>query len=112
MLQDMMSAVLTKFLIPHLRFHSTGINSICQTYTHSGSRTQLEFHEQTVDSLIKVMDDAANPRVLSHAAARIIKFCDEVTRPVIERFLERLCRSFKFCLCFHIVSLWSKPSQS
>jgi hypothetical protein len=47
-----------------------------QLSTDFGPDLQNALHETVVPSLIAVMDDAANPRVQSHAAAAVINFTE------------------------------------
>lgn len=97
-LQDMITPALMMFRDPHPRVRWAAINCIGQMCTDFGPRIQADFHEPIVNSLIGVMDDAANPRVQSHAAAAVINFCDEATPVIIAPYLDRLLEKLQTLL--------------
>lgn len=89
-LGDVIELALARFGDPHPRVRWAAINCIGQMCTDFGPRIQKEFHSRIVSHLIAVMDDTANPRVQSHAAAAVINFCDEATPGVIGPYLDAL----------------------
>lgn len=95
---EMITPALVLFRDPHPRVRWAAINCIGQMCTDFGPRIQEEFHEHIVNSLISVMDDAANPRVQSHAAAAVINFCDAATPAVIAPYLDRLLEKLQALL--------------
>lgn len=97
-LGEMISPALMRFRDPHPRVRWAAINCIGQMCTDFGPRIQKEFHEHIVNSLIDVMDDSANPRVQSHAAAAVINFCDEASPAVIAPYLDRLLEKLQTLL--------------
>lgn len=89
-LGQVISMALSRFADPHPRVRWAAINCIGQMCTDFGPRIQEDFHAQIVPSLIAVMDDSANPRVQSHAAAAVINFCDEASPSIISPYLNAI----------------------
>eukprot|EP00184_Porphyridium_aerugineum_P000216 CAMPEP_0184696160 /NCGR_PEP_ID=MMETSP0313-20130426/3546_1 /TAXON_ID=2792 /ORGANISM="Porphyridium aerugineum, Strain SAG 1380-2" /LENGTH=1101 /DNA_ID=CAMNT_0027154733 /DNA_START=266 /DNA_END=3571 /DNA_ORIENTATION=- len=89
-LGSVIQMALQRFVDPHPRVRWAAINCIGQMCTDFGPRIQREFHAQIVPALIHVMDDTANARVQSHAAAAVINFCDEATPEIIGPYMEQL----------------------
>lgn len=89
-LGDVIELALNRFADPHPRVRWAAINCIGQMCTDFGPRIQTDFHSRIVSHLVAVMDDTANPRVQSHAAAAVINFCDEATPEIIAPYLDAL----------------------
>jgi importin-5 len=89
-LGQVIAMAISRFSDRHPRVRWAAINCIGQMCTDFGPRIQEEFHGQIVPSLIAVMDDAANPRVQSHAAAAVINFCDEASPSIIAPYLNSI----------------------
>ena len=47
-----------------------------QLETDLGPELQNQLHDKVLPALVSVMDDVANPRVQSHAAAAVINFTE------------------------------------
>lgn len=97
-LGQVIAMALSRFTDPHPRVRWAAINCIGQMCTDFGPRIQEEFHAQIVPSLIAVMDDSANPRVQSHAAAAVINFCDAATPSLIAPYLQALLMKLRSLL--------------
>lgn len=89
-LGDVIGMAVSRFGDPHPRVRWAAINCIGQMCTDFGPTIQEEYHGKIVPALIAVMDDTANPRVQSHAAAAMINFCDEATPEIIEPYLHQI----------------------
>lgn len=55
--------------------------------TDFGPKLQRLFHSEIVPRLIKGLDDAQNPKVVAHACAATINFCEKVERVTLEAYL-------------------------
>lgn len=97
-LGQVIAMALSRFRDPHPRVRWAAINCIGQMCTDFGPHIQEDFHEQIVPSLIAVMDDSANPRVQSHAAAAVINFCDEATPSIIGPYLHAILTKLRSLL--------------
>lgn len=89
-LQAVIAMLLQHFLDPHPRVRWAAINAVGQLSTDFGPGLQTQFHAQVLPSLVAVMDDAANPRVQSHAAAAVINFTENCEKKIMEVYLERV----------------------
>ena len=76
-LQFVVAQVLSRFADPHPRVRWAAINAIGQMLTDMSPVLHRTYHEQIVGSLLQIMEDVANPRVRSHAAACVVNFCDK-----------------------------------
>ena len=76
-LQFVVAQVLARFADPHPRVRWAAINAIGQMLTDMSPVLHRNYHEQIVGSLLQIMEDVANPRVRSHAAACVVNFCDK-----------------------------------
>ena len=78
----------------HPRVRWAAINAIGQMCTDLGPELQHRAHAAVMPGLIRVMDDAGNPRVQAHAAAAVVNFaeeCDpEVLAPYMDALLQKL----------------------
>lgn len=75
-LQFVVAQVLSRFSDPSPRVRWAAINAIGQMLTDMHGVLHRSFHEQIVGCLLQIMEDVANPRVRSHAAACVVNFCD------------------------------------
>lgn len=97
-LGQVINLALARFRDPHPRVRWAAINCIGQMCTDFGPGIQMDYHAQIVPHLILVMDDSANPRVQSHAAAAVINFCDEASPAVIAPYLDPLLAKLQVLL--------------
>mmetsp|Transcript_481 Transcript_481/g.866 ORF Transcript_481/g.866 Transcript_481/m.866 type:complete len:1101 (-) Transcript_481:101-3403(-) len=97
-LGSVINMALQRFGDSHPRARWAAINCIGQMCTDFGPRIQREFHAQILPALILVMDDSANPRVQSHAAAAVINFCDEATPEIITPYMDTLLKKLLLLL--------------
>lgn len=75
-LQFVVGQVLSRFSDPNPRVRWASINAIGQMLTDMSPVLHRTYHEQIVGALLQIMEDVANPRVRSHAAACVVNFCD------------------------------------
>ena len=61
-----------------------------QLETDLGPELQNQLHDKVLPALVSVMDDVANPRVQSHAAAAVINFTENCKKEVLEPYLDGL----------------------
>ncbi len=76
-LQFVVGQVLSRFTDPNPRVRWAAINAIGQMLTDMSPVLHRSFHAEIVGSLLQIMEDVANPRVRSHAAACVVNFCDK-----------------------------------
>ena len=79
-----------RFGDPHPRVRWAAINAMGQLETDLGPDLQNQFHAKVLPSLVNVMDDVANPRVQSHAAAAVINFTENCKKEVLDPYLQGL----------------------
>lgn len=63
---------------------------------------QEKFHDKIIPSLLPILDDFQNPRVLTHAGAALVNFCELCPKSVLAGYLDtiipKLENAFKFGL--------------
>ena len=74
---------------------------------------QEKFHDKIIPSLLPILDDFQNPRVLTHAGAALVNFCELCPKSVLAGYLDtiipKLETAFKFgltevmCVCVYCV---------
>eukprot|EP00960_Hanusia_phi_P047379 758377-Hanusia_phi.AAC.3 len=74
----------------HPRVRWAAINAMGQLETDLGPDLQERYHAVVLPALITVMDDNANPRVQSHAAAAVINFTEDCKKDTVQPYLEGL----------------------
>lgn len=74
----------------HHRVRWAACNTIGQMSTDFGPEFQKMFHSSVLPGLVAVMDDKANPRVQSHAAAAVINFCEHCPEQLLAPYLDPL----------------------
>jgi len=89
-LELVLRQIAARFGDPHPRVRWAAINAMGQLETDLGPDLQNTHHGLVLPALIAVMDDAANPRVQSHAAAAIINFTENCDKGVLGQYLEAL----------------------
>lgn len=91
-LESIIRSVLPFFQDPHPRVRWAACNTAGQMSTDFTPQLQNKFHAQVLPALIGLMDDAANPRVQSHAASAVINFCEGCTPDILAPYLDSLLR--------------------
>lgn len=86
-LETIVAQVAARFADPHPRVRWAAINAMGQLETDLGPDLQNQFHQQVLPALVTVMDDTANARVQSHAAAAVINFTENCKKEVLEPYL-------------------------
>lgn len=89
-LELIVDQVAARFGDPHPRVRWAAINAMGQLETDLGPDLQNQFHAKVLPSLVNVMDDVANPRVQSHAAAAVINFTENCKKEVLDPYLQGL----------------------
>lgn len=89
-LSTIVDQVAARFADPHPRVRWAAINAMGQLETDLGPDLQNQFHEKVLPALVSVMDDVANARVQSHAAAAVINFTENCKKEVLEPYLQGL----------------------
>ena len=89
-LGDIIQTVLASFQDPHPRVRWAAINAMGQLETDLGPDLQNQLHAKVLPALVSVMDDTANARVQSHAAAAVINFCEHCERKTLRPYLQGL----------------------
>ena len=82
--------VAARFADQHPRVRWAAINAMGQLETDLGPDLQNQFHDKVLPALVTVMDDTANPRVQSHAAAAVINFTENCKKEVLDPYLNGL----------------------
>jgi len=86
-LETIVNQVAARFGDAHPRVRWAAINAMGQLETDLGPDLQNQFHQIVLPALVSVMDDVANPRVQSHAAAAVINFTENCKKEVLEPYL-------------------------
>ncbi|KAJ2866574.1 importin subunit beta-3 [Coemansia aciculifera] len=89
-LQKILELIVPFFKDPHARVRYAVCNCVGQMSTDFSPALQEKHHALVLAGLIPVMDEAAVPRVQAHAAAAMVNFAEEVTRIVLEPYLDTL----------------------
>eukprot|EP00698_Gefionella_okellyi_P011181 TRINITY_DN2935_c0_g1_i1.p1 TRINITY_DN2935_c0_g1~~TRINITY_DN2935_c0_g1_i1.p1 ORF type:complete len:1109 (-),score=299.02 TRINITY_DN2935_c0_g1_i1:650-3934(-) len=89
-LGSILQMVLNHFADPHPRVRYAACNAIGQMSTDFGPHLQESFHAIVLPALLSLMDDAANPRVQSHAAAAVINFTEHCKKETLHPYLDTL----------------------
>ncbi|KAJ2336135.1 importin subunit beta-3, partial [Coemansia sp. RSA 2681] len=89
-LQKILELIVPFFKDPHARVRYAVCNCIGQMSTDFSPQLQEKHHALVLAGLIPVMDEAAVPRVQTHAAAAMVNFAEEATRLVLEPYLDAL----------------------
>lgn len=89
-LDRVMSLIMPTCQDPEPRVRWAFCNTVGQMATDFGVLFQGRYHEHVVNALISLMDDTANQRVQSHAAAAVVNFCDHCKPELLDNYLERL----------------------
>lgn len=77
-LEKIVAMILPCFEDPSPRVRWAALNAIGQMSTDFGPKLQRQFHKEIVPRLIKGLEDTANPKVVAHACAATINFCEKV----------------------------------
>jgi hypothetical protein len=91
-LDVIMEMIFPLFQDSHERVRWAACNAVGQLATDFGPLFQARYSNKVISVLVAVMDDEANPRVQSHAAAAIINFCDHCEASILVPFLPALLR--------------------
>jgi len=89
-LETIVNQVTARFGDPHPRVRWAAINAMGQLETDLGPDLQNQLHAKVLPALVSVMDDTANARVQSHAAAAVINFTENCKKEVMEPYLSGL----------------------
>ncbi|KAJ2741550.1 importin subunit beta-3 [Coemansia sp. BCRC 34301] len=89
-LQKILELIVPFFKDPHARVRHAVCNCVGQMSTDFSPQLQEKHHALVLGGLIPVMDEAAVPRVQTHAAAAMVNFAEEATRIVLEPYLDTL----------------------
>ncbi|KAJ2019740.1 importin subunit beta-3 [Coemansia sp. S85] len=89
-LQKILELIVPFFKDPHARVRYAVCNCVGQMSTDFSPALQEKHHALVLAGLIPVMDEAAVPRVQAHAAAAMVNFAEDVTRVVLEPYLDTL----------------------
>lgn len=75
---------------PHPRVRYAACNALGQMSTDFSPKLQKQHHAKVLPALMRVLDDTANPRVQSHAAAAMVNFCESCPKSILNNYLEQL----------------------
>jgi len=89
-LEQVVQMILPSFQDNHERVRWAACNTIGQMATDFHPVLQKKFHQPLLTALVRVMDDQANPRVQSYAAAAIINFCEDIKPKIVLPYLDPL----------------------
>ncbi|KAJ1961863.1 importin subunit beta-3 [Dipsacomyces acuminosporus] len=89
-LQKILELITPYFKDPHARVRYAVCNSIGQMSTDFAPMLQEQHHQLVLSSLIPAMDEAATPRVQTHAAAAMVNFAEEANKRVLDPYLDTL----------------------
>jgi len=89
-LESIVDQIARRFEDQHPRVRWAAINAMGQLETDLGPDLQNQFHAKVLPALTHVMDDAANPRVQSHAAAAVINFTENCHKDILVPYLDVL----------------------
>mmetsp|Transcript_18477 Transcript_18477/g.71333 ORF Transcript_18477/g.71333 Transcript_18477/m.71333 type:complete len:1096 (+) Transcript_18477:130-3417(+) len=89
-LDRVMNIIMPTCQDPEPRVRWAFCNTVGQMATDFGVLFQGRYHKAVVTALISLMDDTANPRVQSHAAAAVVNFCDHCKPELLDEYLEPL----------------------
>eukprot|EP00286_Rhodomonas_abbreviata_P029484 CAMPEP_0181305524 /NCGR_PEP_ID=MMETSP1101-20121128/9780_1 /TAXON_ID=46948 /ORGANISM="Rhodomonas abbreviata, Strain Caron Lab Isolate" /LENGTH=1099 /DNA_ID=CAMNT_0023411455 /DNA_START=102 /DNA_END=3401 /DNA_ORIENTATION=- len=87
-LEKIIAQIAGRFQDPHPRVRWAAINAMGQLETDLGPDLQNQFHGQVLPALTHVMEDVANPRVQSHAAAAVINFTENCKMEILVPYLD------------------------
>jgi len=89
-LTSLRAQIALRFVDEHPRVRWAAINAMGQLETDLGPDLQNAYHARVLPALVHVMDDAANPRVQSHAAAAVINFTENCEKETLTDYLQGL----------------------
>ncbi|KAJ1481222.1 armadillo-type protein, partial [Baffinella frigidus] len=89
-LKDIVEQIACRFVDEHPRVRWAAINAMGQLETDLGPDLQDGYHARVLPALVHVMEDAANPRVQSHAAAAVINFTENCKKEILIGYLDGL----------------------
>ncbi|KAI9597109.1 importin subunit beta-3 [Syncephalis fuscata] len=82
--------VLPSFQDVHPRVRYAACNAIGQMSTDFAGVLQRHFHQPVLQKLIPAMDDTAQPRVQTHAAAALVNFCEAADKEILEPYMDAI----------------------
>ncbi|XP_011405014.2 PREDICTED: importin-5 [Amphimedon queenslandica] len=101
-LNDVITCVLPYCQDSHPRVRYAACNALGQMSSDFSPTIQEKFHDKIIPSLLPILDDFKNPRVLTHAGAALVNFCELCPKSVLSNYLSaiipKLEASFKFGL--------------
>jgi importin-5 len=74
----------------HARVRYAACNALGQMSTDFSPKLQKQHHAKILPTLMRVLDDTANPRVQSHAAAALVNFCESCPKNILKSYLDQL----------------------
>jgi hypothetical protein len=89
-LPNVVAMVLPMFQDVHPRVRWAACNCAGQMASDFAPGFQKQFHAQVLPCFVLLMDDVANPRVQSHAAAALINFCENCDAEILDPYLDVL----------------------
>ncbi|KAL4704553.1 hypothetical protein ACJJTC_016104 [Scirpophaga incertulas] len=98
MLDQVVSAVLNYLTDPHPRVRYAACNAVGQMSTDFAPLFAKKFHDKVVPGLLMVLDDNANPRVQSHAAAALVNFSEDCPKSILTIYLDPLMNKLEVIL--------------
>lgn len=78
-LNDIVAAILPRLADPHPRVRWVACNTFGQLAIDFAPSFQDKYHNHVLPALLRVLDDTANPKVQSHAAASLTVFAGKYT---------------------------------
>ncbi|KAJ3339707.1 Importin-5, partial [Entophlyctis luteolus] len=91
-LKDVVELVIPYLRDPHPRVRFAACNCVGQMCTDFAPSFQSDYNDVILSNLVPLMDDTANPRVQSHAAAALVNFMEDADKHKIAPALDEIVR--------------------
>ncbi|KAJ3143227.1 hypothetical protein HK100_000026 [Physocladia obscura] len=91
-LKEVVDLVIPYLGDPHPRVRFAACNCIGQMCTDFAPTFQSDYNDIILSNLVPLMDDSANPRVQSHAAAALVNFMEDADKHKITPALDEIVR--------------------
>jgi hypothetical protein len=89
-LDQVVTMILPLFNDEHPRVRWAAANAAGQMSSDFGTKLQRNFHAQLIPCFVKLMDDAANPKVQAHTSAAVVNFCEHFDADTLAPYLDML----------------------